>query len=64
MWTEQTKQNGETNWKWKLRNYRAQAPQLAHGETVTRVVALFQGLVRVEWDEWPTNRELLVALEL
>jgi hypothetical protein len=31
---------------------------------VARVVALWQGLIRVEGDDWPTNRKPLMAPEL
>jgi hypothetical protein len=31
---------------------------------VARVVALWQAVVRVEGDDWPTNRKPLVAPEL
>jgi hypothetical protein len=61
MWIEQIRQNGKTNWKWKVRNYRPKAPQRAHGEMVARVMAPWQGLVRVEGDDRPTNRKPLVA---
>jgi hypothetical protein len=61
---EQTRRNGKTNRKWKVRDYLPKAPQRAHGETVAQVVALWQGLVHVEGHDWPTNRKPLVALEL
>jgi hypothetical protein len=61
---EQTRRNGKTNWKWKVRNYLPNALQRAHVETVTQVVTLWQGLVCAKGHDWLTNRKPLVAPEL